>query len=118
MKILGFEFLKTDLIGLNKRLVKTVLKKRKFGVKRDTSCSKKVGETTTTPTLQRSPVSRKKKQLAAVKFFFICCQSNFKSKMHDDKDIKTDVVAPSISILGIFFFQILWKIAIFTEIFT
>ena len=69
------EFLKTDLTQLNKWLLKTVLKKRKFGVKRDTSCSKKVGETTITPTLQRSLVSRKKKQLAAVKFFFICCQS-------------------------------------------
>ena len=104
------EFLKTDLTQLNKWLLKTVLKKRKFGVKRDTSCSKKVGETTTTPTLQRSPVSRKKKQLATVKFFFICCQSNFESKMHDDKDIKTDVVAPSISILGIFFSKFYGKL--------
>ena len=108
------EFLKTDLIRLNKWLVKTVLKKRKFGVKRDTSCSKKVGETTTTPTLQRSPVSRKKKQLAAVKFFFIVSLTDAKVILNPRcmmiKDIKTDVVAPSISILGIFFSKFYGKL--------
>ena len=113
------EFLKTDLIQLNKWLAKTVLKKRKFGVKRDTSCSKKVGETTTTTFTSFT----KKKQLAAVKFFFICCQSILLNPRCMMIKISKQMLLPQAFQFWEYFFQILWKIrlhilvAFYTEIF-